>query len=130
MPRVTKAINLTFDDITTSANISIPFDVRYINFKNILYWPDSGAAVAQTNSVYITSSLTEDSPIGVVSFNTTSAISTLQTIVYELRTPVNINGRYSFTLRNSKGVLQNISTAGIGGPDYCTIIAEFISADD
>ena len=82
------------------------------------------------NSVYITSSLTEDSPIGVVSFNTTSAISTLQTIVYELRTPVNINGRYSFTLRNSKGVLQNISTAGLANPDYCTIIVEFISADD
>ena len=109
---------------STQATISIPFNVKTIKVKQILY---------SSNSLYtlyfyqvLTSNLfNSDEPLGLVLVGLADAGSQLTSnseIVKEFVTPVNISGTYTFNLSLVDG-----SAGGSLLQDYCVLLLEFNS---
>jgi len=116
---ITKAVNVLFSTSPYGrASINIPFPVKHINVKNIIY----KAAVPAEAYQLLFSSLSPDQPLGFVYQSDDLPINTFSQISIYFNTPTTISNDYSFELRN----LDN-SIGSATGDDVCSIIMEFCS---
>lgn len=123
----TQIIYLTFTAGTssTTASISVPFQVKTIHTKGISL-STGDAALATGEYVTITSDLVNNSPLGST-FNISSySAGTIQDIENQFWNPQVVQGIYTFTMKKSNGSLYNAST----GNDTVSIILEFNGSDD
>jgi hypothetical protein len=127
MTRVTKVIYLPYNATDTAqATISIPFNVKSVKVKKIVY----SANASYTSYFYqvLTSNMfNRDEPLGIVFVGTAAGMQLTSNteVVKEFSTPVNISGTYSFNLVNVDG-----TSGGSQYSDYCVLILEFLSATD
>ena len=102
---ITKIIPLRFVNTTTSqVNISVPFRVKEIRTKSIVYKDDIDPVLAPTYGV-IASSLVGNQPLGVfMNDYRFASYSNNDEIVYKFRNPIDIVGSYTFNYELISGV--------------------------
>ena len=115
-------IYLTYTASTNvcTANINIPFNVKYIDFKDVGYFAETAVGSGSNAVVVIVSDMTMQQPICMTN-SANSYPSSNQNVLIEFDHPVSIKGTYNFWLYNGAGVQVN----GTGTTDAVAIIAEF-----
>lgn len=121
-PRViTKIIPLRFNNTrTTESNILVPFRVKEIITKTIIYRDDTDPVVAPTYGT-VESSLVSNQPLGVFMTDYRYAsYSGSENIVYKFQNPIDITGTYTF-------FYETLSDTTLTGS--MLIVLEFVEAE-
>lgn len=114
-------IYLTYTASTNvcSANVNIPFNVKYIDFKDVGYYAKTTNSSSNPVIVVI-SDMVMQQPIAMTNQANTYPSSN-QNVLIEFDHPISIHGSYNFWLYNGAGAQVN----GTGSTDAVAIIAEF-----
>lgn len=123
----TQIIYLTFTAGTssTTASISVPFQVKSIHTKG-LSLSTGNAALTTGEYVTITSDLVNNSPLGSTFNISTYSAGTIQDIENQFWNPQVVQGIYTFTMKKSNGSLYSAST----GDDTVAMILEFNGSNE
>ncbi len=126
--KLTRAYYLSFNNTSiASTNINIPFKVKNIHVKMIGYDVGNIPAVGTSTYVVLTSStLCDNSPLGLLYNDTSYYAGGQEDINIELSPPRYIQGTYDFQLLAVDGV-PYIPTGG--GIDRLAMILEFAEED-
>lgn len=124
--KITKAIYLTFSNFSTNATASIfiPFMVKHIHTRAISY-QRGGNAVSPAEYGVLTSDLTGGDPLGVYFNDSTYSTAVGSLAHYEARSPITINGQYTFSMTDASGSVN----LPVNNPDYIILLLEFESED-
>jgi len=122
----TQVIFLTFTatQSSTTAYINVPFKVRTVHTKAMSL--TSGDATVVGNYITIESDLVNNAPMGSTYNNSTFSGGTIQDIENQYWNPQVIQGRYTFTMKNTAGNFYAAST----GNDTVALIVEFNSPEE
>jgi hypothetical protein len=122
----TQVIFLTFTATksSTTAYINVPFQVRTVHTKAMSL--TSGDTTVTGNYITIESDLVNNAPMGSTYNNSTYGSGTMQDIENQYWNPQVIQGRYTFTMKNTAGDFYAAST----GNDTVALIVEFNSPDE
>jgi len=122
----TQVIFLTFTatESIASASISVPFKVKTIHTKAISL--TSGDLNVVGGYVTVESDLVNNAPMGSTFNNSSYAAGTIQDIENQYWNPQVIQGRYTFTMKNTAGDFYAAST----GNDTVALIVEFNSPEE
>lgn len=122
----TQVIFLTFTagQSSTTARISVPFKVRNVHTKGLSL--TSGDATVVGNYITIESDLVNNAPMGSTFNNSTYSAGTIQDVENQYWNPQVIQGRYTFTMKNTAGNFYPAST----GNDTVALIVEFNSPEE
>ncbi len=114
--KIVKAINLTFSGTGSlaSANVYIPFGVKFMNVKSISY---EAVGTATSKGVVITSNMSEDQPMALISQSDTF---NSQDVLIEYPVEKIIQGNYTFNLVGAGGALLPST-----GDDVVILLCEF-----
>lgn len=122
--KTTKVLYLEFNNSSTAtANIFIPYAVKHIHVRSIVY-QRAGVAVGAAEYGVLLSSLISNDPLGVF-FNDSTYAGFGNYTMYEYKTPTMINGLYTFTMYDASGVLMT----PVNNPDYIMVLLEFEDAE-
>lgn len=97
-------ISFAQGESTTTANISVPITVSRIHIKSITLMNGTLPASGQAGYIYLTSDLTQNSPLGITYTDQTYPYSTNEDIEYVLPNPQAVNGFYQFSMFKVDGV--------------------------
>jgi hypothetical protein len=122
----TQVIFLTFTagESSTTAYINVPFKVRNIHTKGLSL--TSGDATVTGGYITIESDLVNNAPMGSTFNNSTYSAGTIQDVENQYWNPQVIQGRYTFTMKNTAGSFYPAST----GNDTVALIVEFNSSEE
>jgi hypothetical protein len=117
--KTTRAIYLDFNNTPTSkAFINIPFAVKRLRVKNIVYLPAAAATAYQL----LFCSISPNEPLGFVYQSDDLTVNTYSNIEIEFNNPIAISNEYIFQLKNLNGTIGSAT-----GDDDCSIVMEFLS---
>ncbi len=99
-----RIISLTFaqNNPNASVNISVPMQVKRIHCKALAYMGGIPAAGAAEYG-FITSDLTQNTPIGMFYDDQTYPLTMGEDIEFEFQNPQPVNGVYTFSLKELDG---------------------------
>jgi len=89
---------------TTTVNISVPLTVLRIHIKSITLMNGTLPSSGDAGYIYLTSDLTQNSPLGITYTDQTYPYSTVGDIEYVLPNPQSVNGFYQFSMFKMDGV--------------------------
>lgn len=118
--RTTRLLELVFTDtdLQDTHFINIPFKVREIRVKSMAYEADLKHSEEKSAKFgFLTSDLTNNTPLGFYHQNSHLPYSPLQNVVYELQNPDNIQGTFTFRISEAPNV---------GSIDQIHLILEFL----
>ena len=117
-------MTFTATQSSTTAYINVPFKVRTVHTKAMSLTSGDGTVVG--NYITIESDLVNNAPMGSTYNNSTFSGGTIQDIENQYWNPQVIQGRYTFTMKNTAGNFYAAST----GNDTVALIVEFNDPDE
>jgi hypothetical protein len=88
---------------SSSADISVPANIKCVHVKNLVYQCDTVPAAGTAFYITVTSSLVQGTPLGVVFEDSTYPVSGFQDIEFVYQTPTPVSGSYTFNLTGPSG---------------------------
>lgn len=100
-----RLISLTFNqnNPNASVNISVPMQVKRIHLKALSFMSANPPAPGTAEYGFITSDLTQNSPIGMFYDDQTFPMSMGEDVEFVFQNPQPVNGVYTFSLKELDG---------------------------
>lgn len=126
--KVTRAINLTFAAGTNQATayITVPFQAQHLHVVSAALQVGTAPAAGAAKYCYITSDLTQQSPLGILYQDSTYPIQSANNLIYEFQNPTVIGQTYTFYMYDLAGAPLN---ATVNNDKVCFLMI-FVDKND
>ena len=126
--KVIRAVNLTFTAGTNKATayITVPFQAQHLHVVSAALQVGTAPAAGAAKYCYITSDLTQQSPLGILYQDSTYPIQSAGNLIYDFQNPTVIGQTYTFYMFDLAGAPLNATT----GNDTICLLMIFVDTKD